>query len=273
MTSPHAQPTSRRTRPKLTDEIRDAIAQELILSEEFKPGEGLPTEGELCQRYGVSRVTVRAALRSLQETGYITIRQGKGSTVLPRPQALAQGLDRLSSLESLAADQGAQVSSTDLDVIERPLDRREAERLERLPGTSALVIQRVKLYDNNRAAWMTDYVPEGVMPFDKLKSEFDGSVLDVLLAHDELDVQYSDCQINAVGLPREIAQKLNVREGVPAIYLDELTRTGTGHIVNWALAWLLPEHFNISVRRRSQFSRKSTVDTPDLVAVPDHRPL
>src|SRR5680860_1315092 len=122
MTSPDAQPTSRRTRPKLTDEIRDAIAQELILSEEFKPGEGLPTEGELCQRYGVSRVTVRAALRSLQETGYITIRQGKGSTVLPRPQALAQGLDRLSSLESLAADQGAQVSSTDLDVIERPLD-------------------------------------------------------------------------------------------------------------------------------------------------------
>jgi len=255
MTSLYTQPTSRRARPKLTDEIRDAIAQELILSEEFKPGEGLPTEAELCRRYGVSRVTVRSALRSLQEAGYIAIRQGKGSTVLPRPQAIAQGLDRLSSLESLAADQGARVSSTDLRVIERALDRREAARLERPPGTSALVIQRVKLYDNSRVAWMTDYVPQGVMPFDELRAEFAGSVLDVLLAHDDLDVQYSDCQINAAGLPLEIAHKLNVREGVPAIYLDELTRTHTGHVVNWCQAWLLPEHFNISVRRRSQFVR------------------
>lgn len=255
MTIQYAQPTGRRTRPKLTDEIRDAIAQELILSEEFKPGEGLPTEAELCQRYGVSRVTVRSALRSLQDAGYISIRQGKGSMVLPRPQAIAQGLDRLSSLESFAADQGARVSSTDLRVIERPLDKKEAARLERPTGTSALVIQRVKLYDNHRVAWMTDYVPQGVMPFDKLEAEFAGSVLDVLLAHIELDVQYSDCQINAVGLPPEIAHDLNVREGVPAIYLDELTRTRTGDIVNWALAWLLPEHFNISVRRRSQFVR------------------
>lgn len=255
MTSQSAQPTTRRTRSKLTDEVRDAIAQELILSEEFKPGDRLPTEAELCHRYGVSRVTVRSALRSLQEAGYIAIRQGKGSTVLPRPHAIAQGLDRLSSLESYAADQGVKVSTTDLVVIERSLDRREAAHLERLPGTSALVIQRVKLYDNNRVAWLTDCVPQGVIPFDTLKTEFAGSVLDVLLAHDELDVQYSDCQINAVGLSPEIAHSLAVHEGVPAIHLDELTRTRTGDIVNWALAWLLPEHFNMSVRRRSHFVR------------------
>lgn len=255
MTGQYDHPTTRPTRPKLTDEIRDAIAQELILTEEVKPGDRLPTEAELCQRYGVSRVTVRSALRSLQEAGYIAIQHGKGSTVLPRPHAIAQGLDRLSSLESYAADQGAKVSSTDLVVTERPLNRREAARLERPPGTSALFIQRVKLYDNNRVACLIDHVPQGVMPFDTLQAEFAGSVLDVLLAHHELDVQYSDCQINAVGLPREMAHNLRVREGVPAIHLDELTRTRSGHIVNWALAWLLPEHFNISVRRRSHFVR------------------
>lgn len=48
----------------------------------FKQGDLLPSEPELCRRFGVSRHTVRAALRTLHEKGLIESRQGRGSTVL-----------------------------------------------------------------------------------------------------------------------------------------------------------------------------------------------
>ncbi|HSF26252.1 MAG TPA: GntR family transcriptional regulator [Actinomycetes bacterium] len=253
MVSTPAEAPPRRIRPRLSDEVRDTIVGELLLSGAVPAGSRLPTEAELCRRYGVSRVTVRAALRSLQEAGYIAIRQGQGSTVLPRPQAIPSGLHRLSSLETFAADQGSQVSSAELEVSELALDPDEAARLERPVGTRALVIRRVKVYDDDRVAWIVDYVPAGVLPFAVIEREFAGSVLDVLLAHHELDVEFSDCDVNAVALPADVARRLAVRKGVPAIFLDELTRTSNGEVVNWSQAWILPEFFRFSVRRTRQF--------------------
>lgn len=236
-------------RPHLADEVRDQILHALLLSGAIPPGELLPTEAELCRMYGASRVTVRAALRSLKDAGFIAIRQGRGSTVLPQPHAIYSGLDRLSSLETFAADQGATVSSEQLEIFERELTEEESDRMECAQGTRALIIRRVKVYDDDKVGWIEDLVPEGVMSFDVLRKEFDGSVLDVLLSHRELQVEYSNCELTATGLPADIAARLDVEAGIPALYLDELTRTQTGEIVNWSLAWLLPQHFSIGVRR------------------------
>lgn len=55
--------------------------REMIRSGELKPGELLPGENRLAELLGVSRVTVRWALKQLAETGIIRTRKGKGSVV------------------------------------------------------------------------------------------------------------------------------------------------------------------------------------------------
>lgn len=56
----------------------------LILNGEFKEGELLISENEICKRYNVSREPVRRALKRLKEKGYINSKQGKGYYINPR---------------------------------------------------------------------------------------------------------------------------------------------------------------------------------------------
>ena len=64
---------------RLVDALRQDIANGIPAV-----GERLPTEDELCRRFGVSRHTIREALRALREEGLIASRQGAGTTVVRR---------------------------------------------------------------------------------------------------------------------------------------------------------------------------------------------
>lgn len=237
-------------RQSLSNSVRDAILDELILSGEIAPGEKMLTEAELCERYGVSRITVRSAMRSLREAGYLDVRQGIGAKVLPRAHTLASGLDQLASLDSLASTHGAGLGSVDIEIEEVLLDSDLAEKLAVPVGTPALAVRRVKLLRGVRVAWIVDYIPEGVLPFPTIREEFDGSVLDVLFAHKELEVSYADATVTAVSTGRALASRLEVGNRTPLIYLEEVTLTRAGNAVNVSQCWMLPEHFDLTLRRR-----------------------
>jgi DNA-binding FadR family transcriptional regulator len=67
-------------RPSLSDDIVAKLKQ-LILDESLKPGDRLPTESELAVRFGVSRISIREATRTLRHLGIIRARQKTGLTV------------------------------------------------------------------------------------------------------------------------------------------------------------------------------------------------
>jgi GntR family transcriptional repressor for pyruvate dehydrogenase complex len=80
--------------------------KELLRTGQLKPGDRLPSERELCQRFAVSRVTVREALRVLEAGGLVAIRVGaRGGAFVTEPSAedLGEGLAGLLSLASLTA--------------------------------------------------------------------------------------------------------------------------------------------------------------------------
>ncbi|KRG14020.1 hypothetical protein ACA29_06530 [Lederbergia galactosidilytica] len=58
--------------------------KEYILKNKLTTGDRLPSERELSTKMEVSRVIIREALRSLEATGIITIRQGEGAFVNTR---------------------------------------------------------------------------------------------------------------------------------------------------------------------------------------------
>lgn len=78
----------------------------LIRDGKLQPGDRLPSERDLCQRFGVSRVTIREALRVLEASGLVEIRVGaRGGAFLTTPTAerLGEGLADLLVLSPLTA--------------------------------------------------------------------------------------------------------------------------------------------------------------------------
>lgn len=95
--------------PVNVDRVSQVIVDQiklLIRGGRLKPGDRLPNERELGQRFGVSRVTVREALRVLEASGLVTVRVGAhGGAFLTSPstELLGQGLADLISLAPMTA--------------------------------------------------------------------------------------------------------------------------------------------------------------------------
>ena len=92
-------------KPRYLELADDLRAQ--ILGGELSPTEGFPTESVLCARYGVSRFTVREALRTLTVEGLIQRRRGSGTVVRPasaRGGALHQPMSNVGEILQYARD-------------------------------------------------------------------------------------------------------------------------------------------------------------------------
>lgn len=239
-----------RKRKPLSDEIRDAIFEDYIDGAESRPHFKFPTEAELCERYAVSRITVRSALRSLQTAGLLTVRHGQGWAPVARPEIITSGLDRLCSFERYAADSGYAVETGDLKYSLLKANEAQAKWLGIAKGDKILRLERVKLFNNVKVAWMVDYVPAHVYPPDQFKRDFAGSALDVFINRPGTGLSYSEADISPVGLDAGLASKLDVAEGAPALFIDELLFNAQGDVIEGGHAWLLPEHFRFRLRRR-----------------------
>ena len=70
--------TSRRT---FQEQVVDRLGQD-ICSGRYMPGQVLPSEAELCERFGISRIVIREAIKSLVAKGMLVVRRKIGTTVL-----------------------------------------------------------------------------------------------------------------------------------------------------------------------------------------------
>jgi GntR family transcriptional regulator len=76
-----------------------------IISGDWGPGEQLPSEQTLADEAGVSRPTVRAAVRILSATGLVRVRPGAGTFVTPRGPGVVAGLQELRSMSAIISEQ------------------------------------------------------------------------------------------------------------------------------------------------------------------------
>lgn len=132
------------------------ILRERIGAGEWTPGSLIPSERELCEHYGISRMTARQAISELVNEGLLYREQGRG-TFVGRPK-IAQQLLRLTGFtEDMRAREqrpGAKVLKAEM----WPADETTAERLRIKPKQPVFRLRRLRLADAEPLALETSCV-------------------------------------------------------------------------------------------------------------------
>ena len=241
-------------RSSLVDVAEDALRRWLATGR-HRSGERLPPEQELSGRLGISRGTLRTALRRLEENGEIVRRQGSGTFVGPsKAWSLDEGLEKLVSYTELARRRGVALELGQLAIEQLPLAAEQAALFELEPRTPATTITRVVLIDGSPGAHMRDVVHPRIQlpPPARLKRALERGqmVLDVLLKQG-VPVAYNRSHIMARVLTRRdrVGKALGVTATTAALEIEHVTCTAEGAPVEQSVDTFLPRSIDLHVVR------------------------
>jgi GntR family transcriptional regulator len=216
---------------------------------EKKQGERLPSEPELARRLGVSRATLREAMRTFETQGLIRRRQGSGTFVVHPSTVIESGLEVLESIETMAERIGLPASMGELKIEHRSPSQEEAQILK-CADAQVVDLSRVILAGARPAAYLIDIVPDDVIAPADLKANFTGSVLDLLLKRGFPSLMTSRCEINAVTASPEVARALGIQRGDVLLRFVSFLYSTTGRVVDYSFSYFLPGYFRFHVVRR-----------------------
>ena len=236
-----AQPLSRSQR--LHESLGGMIAS-------ARPGERLPSEPALAQRLGVSRATLREAMRTFETQGMIRRRQGSGTYVVHPSNVIESGLEILESIETMAQRIGLPVSMGALKVDHRRPTEEEVTALGLDPSARVVLLSRVILAEKHPAAFLVDILPDDILTPEDLEPEFTGSVLDLLLRRGSPPLLTSRCEITAVTASPEVARALGIQRGDVLLRFVAYLYTRGGRVVDYSFSYFLPGYFKFHVVRR-----------------------
>lgn len=213
-------------------------------------GERLPAEPDLAKQLGVSRATLREAMRAFEGQGLIRRRQGVGTFVVGQAPVIDSGLEVLESIESLAARIGLDVSMGDLHITELRAGAEEAEILGVSPESMLVQVSRTILARGRSVAYLVDILPEDILLPADLQAGFTGSVLDLLLRRGVPQLRHSIAEIRAVAATAEVARSLEIQRGDVLLMFSAALVTAEDRVVDHSLSYFLPGYFRFKVVRK-----------------------
>ena len=229
---------------QLADQVRQRISDG-----DWEPGHRLPSEQQLADEYGVSRATVRSALRRLAESGLLRVRQGAGTFVTSHRDGIRTGLQDLRSTSRIIAEQGYTCQ-----VVYRLREHRQAteDEVRRLDSTGPLrviALQRSFLADGEVVAFEHDLMNAEALPDDADTDEITGSVFEYLEPHDLLPAQ-AVARVHAVHDP-SVGWGPGRPETPLYVCLDQVHYLAGGEPITWSRTWFVEDKFEfVLVRSR-----------------------
>lgn len=215
--------------------IRDRLS-EMIVAGVHPVGSLLPTEAELAAEFTASRFTVREALRTLQEEGWIERRQGVGSRVLTQTPTHRLSLSA-TSLEDLF-QLGAGTCYVLLDEAAVTLDEALAEVTGGAPGEPWHRIEGIRWTapGGTPICFIQSWFPARFAALVPRMEAHDGPLFALLEAEAGHPVEEAVQEISARPMPDRIARLLGQRPGTIALVLLRRYVTSGGVLIascNW----------------------------------------
>lgn len=233
--------------PTVSQRLHEALKNKITNAQ---AGQRLPSEPELAQQLGVSRATLREAMRTFETQGLIRRRQGSGTYVTHTTHIIESGLEILESIDTLAEQIGLEVHMGELSIETRSVTKEECDKLKLEPESLVLQVSRVIMAEDRPVAYLVDILPEDILPAERLDNAFTGSVLDILLKNIEPAPYLSRTEINADTASSEIAKLLGIQRGAVLLRFVADLYSANGRPIDHSISYFLPGYFRFHVVRR-----------------------
>lgn len=236
--------SDRRPRTPVWKAIADALREDLAEGR-YGPGDRLPTEAALAERFGVNRHTVRHGLAALVDEGLVRTRRGAGAFVAATPTDYPIGT-RVRFHENLIAA-GRRPEKRVLTVVTRAATDGEARALEIAPGDPVCAYHGLSLADGHPIAVFESLFPMATLPGIAGALEEISSVTEALARCGVTDYTRRSTRLTAVRATAPQALHLHLGEGDPLLRSSGVNVDTDGRPVEYGRTWFAGDRVTLTL--------------------------
>lgn len=228
--------------------IWQAIANALrsdLAEGKYAPGDKLPTEAALADRFGVNRHTVRHGISALTQEGLIRTRRGSGAYVAATPTDYPIG-QRVRFHENLIAA-GRRPDKRVLQIEERSAMTGEAKALQIAPGDPVCAYHGLSMADGQPIAVFESLFPLGRLTGIKEALNQTSSVTEALRLVGISDYTRASTRLTAVRATATHALHLQLSEGDPLLKSSGLNVDEAGMPVEFGRTWFAGDRVTLTL--------------------------
>jgi GntR family transcriptional regulator len=208
------------------------IMREKVQQAEWRQGDQIPGEQDLCERYQVSRTVVRQALRELEYEGVITRQKGKGTFIsLPK---ISEGLvQKLTGFYQDMVERGLKPGSKVLHQDITSSNEKVARFLNIQPGVKVIDIQRLRYINDEPIQLVTTYIPYDTCPSLATVDLSNQSLYAYLEKECGIYITKGHRFIEAVLANEHEAELLGIERAAPLLMLDSVSYSEDGQAIEY----------------------------------------
>ncbi|SDJ00802.1 GntR family transcriptional regulator [Salimicrobium halophilum] len=213
----------------------------------YKEREKLPSEFQLSKKLGVSRATLREALRILEEENLVTRRHGVGTFVNPKPMFSA-GIEELDSVTGMIAAFGKKPGSQYLSAELVEPTEEDRERFHPIELHKIAKLERVRTADGEPVVYCVDKLPEGVIPLKDVKET--DSLFNLIEEYTQKTITYAVTHIEPIGYHDIVSPVLKSAPEEALLLLKQMHYTADDEPLLLSLNYFRADKFSFHVLRR-----------------------
>lgn len=213
----------------------------------YKEREKLPSEFDLAKHLGVSRATLREALRILEEENVIIRRHGVGTFVNAKPLFMS-GIEQLSSVTDMIMQAGLKPGTIFLSSSTQSPTEEDIRRFSCSPGEDIVVMERVRTANGEPVVYCIDKIPEKILP--ETFSHGEESIFQILEEDASRRITYAVAQIEPIGYHDKISPILECEPETALLVLKQMHYDDKDEPILYSVNFFKADKFSFQVLRK-----------------------
>jgi len=224
------------------------IIENKIKEKDWKPGDIIPSEKELQKQFEVSRITVRQAVKELENEGLVKKKQGKGTYVsFPK---LSHELPNLTSFTEDIESKGLNPESKIIS-IEKLIDSEIAEKIGANSKTVFLNVKRLRLINGEAVGIHDCYLDTNILDQKAVveikNMDNETSLYDIIEKYN-ITISHADETLEGGISDPYVSKLLGIKKDFPLLILERITFTDNNEAFEFVKMHYRADKYKYSIR-------------------------